>query len=446
MKIRLVQKTALSAALCLLFAGTAAAMPVPSAAAAPASSAASSVALTAAIPAPGEAAADERAAALWKQFVDAEGLDHRFDLLALKFGAAASRLPGAAAVSGISGEPELMGKFFAEAARAGITLESAVEQVPQPEALGLMTWGLVRAESADLMALDAASAARTEVVARKLVLGERVRIMKRETAAEAASQSGWALVQCTDGRLGWVLESALTLKKDSAFVSWNRQDAAVVRVPHAELKLEDGSVFHAAPGMTFFLLEKATVLLPDGRKALAAADAMEDGYGWQQREEDLRRSRPADYLKAVALSAEKLAGTQAEDLGGPLPVAALRMHDLLAPMDLDRLSRLSSPLAAGRNGADLKTGDLVFFGKGADPESAGVWLGAGRFAAVDPKSGKVAVMQFSDLKQKALRATLGQLLWAVRLEPQELKNPCLISSRSHAFFQAPPSNLLRCRR
>ena len=60
------------------------------------------------VPAPGEAPSEERAAALWKNFADAEALDYRVDLLALQFGPAVSRLPGAAAVAGISAEPALL--------------------------------------------------------------------------------------------------------------------------------------------------------------------------------------------------------------------------------------------------------------------------------------------------------------------------------------------------
>ena len=43
------------------------------------------------VPAPGEAPSEERAAALWKNFADAEALDYRVDLLALQFGPAVSR-------------------------------------------------------------------------------------------------------------------------------------------------------------------------------------------------------------------------------------------------------------------------------------------------------------------------------------------------------------------
>ena len=58
------------------------------------------------------------------------------DLLAFQFGPAASRLPGAAAVTGISAEPAMLAKFFAAAARQGLSFESAVDQVPEPKVFG----------------------------------------------------------------------------------------------------------------------------------------------------------------------------------------------------------------------------------------------------------------------------------------------------------------------
>lgn len=150
------------------------------------------------VPAPGEAPSEERAAALWKNFADAEALDYRVDLLALQFGPAVSRLPGAAAVAGISAEPALLAKFFAAAARQGLSFESAVDQVPEPKSLDLMTWGIVKVGSAELMDLDPKTAGRTERTVRTVVLGERVRILKR-TSATASEAPGWALVQCLDG-------------------------------------------------------------------------------------------------------------------------------------------------------------------------------------------------------------------------------------------------------
>ena len=141
---------------------------------------------------------------------------------------------------------------------------------------------------------------------RTVVLGERMRILKR-TSATASEAPGWALVQCLDGRLGWISESWLALKNDMAFVSWNRQNAAVMRRPNTELRPENGdALVFAGAGIQLYQLEHQAdyweVLLPDGRKAKAAGTALEDVSAWQQREEELRRSSPSAYLKALAAS------------------------------------------------------------------------------------------------------------------------------------------------
>ena len=90
-----------------------------------------------------------------------------------------------------------------------------------------------------------------------------------------------------------------------AFVSWNRQNAAVMRRPNTELRPENGdALVFAGAGIQLYQLEHQAdyweVLLPDGRKAKAAGTALEDVSAWQQREEELRRSSPSAYLKALA--------------------------------------------------------------------------------------------------------------------------------------------------
>lgn len=403
------------------------------------------------------------AARLWEAFSEEEDLDPRTDLLELHFAPGASRLPGAVRVTGISAEPALLSKFLARLASRGITAETAIEQVPDEQALKGILWGIVRTGRAPLFNAECTDPKGTQP-AGTLLSGDRVRILRRGSEA----LEGYVLIERPDGRVGWTPAKALAEKNAMAFVAWNRRDAAVITKPGAEVKGLKGEVLMHAPAGTLFMLSSRggyswEVYLPDGRDGRVLREDAEYARDWQLREEELRRTSPQAYLKSLADSAEGLAGFPEADLGMPLPAAVLRMHDLIVPIDVDRLARLGAPLSGGRNGSELKPGDLVFFGSGDVPERAGIWLGGGRFAAGNPRTGLVDIFRFgrgartgkTGQKGKGGQAGaqanadanggLGNFLWAVRLQPGELRNPCILSTRSHPFYQTPPAALERCR-
>ncbi|WP_295480154.1 hypothetical protein [uncultured Sutterella sp.] len=389
-----------------------------------------------------DAAADvvDQARRLYAQYREAAAVDPRTDLLELTFGSA--NAPGAVAVKGLSADHALLAGFFAELARAGIGVESSVEEVPNAEDLKRLTWALVARSSAPL-----ADASGTGAAVRALPLGERLRVLVNRF-------DGRVLVQTPDGRLGWVEEKALALLNDVAFVAWNRRADVAVTAPAAPVTDADGKKLFTAPlGATLALVnsgsERFEVLLPGGGTGFIARPFAAAEKDFQSANEELRRAAPADFLARTAQSAQALvkAGAGRSDYLAPLPVAALRLHDLIAPEEPDRLARLGPPLSGGVKGRELKPGDLVFFGdakKGAVLR-AGLWLGRGRFAADDPKTGRAAVFSFDGGAKAGSNGGMGIFLWAVRPQAAELANPCLLSTRAHPFHQAPPAALKRCR-
>lgn len=385
----------------------------------------------------------EAARAIWKAYAERTELDPRTDLLHLEF--SPGNASGSVAVSGTSADRELLAGFFAALSGSGIGIESSVEEVPNADQLKRLTWAVAKAPWAGLsLESDALQAGRVPNM--KLPLGSRVQILINRF-------DGLLLVRTTEGRVGWGRADDFAIKNDIAIVAWNRQRQVFVTSLDARVVDRDGRTLMKAPFGAELPVEKAlseggwSVILPSGGLGiLSASDAVEHDE-FATREENLRRESPAGFRRKAAESAQKLvsAGWRAGEVGMTLPQGAYRLHDLILPSDADRLARLGAPLSGGKGGRELKPGDLVFFGENGRVRHAGVWLGKGRFAADDPKTGRAAVFAFSSAARAEANGGLGPFLWAVRLEVSQLANPCMLSIRSHPFNQAPPAGAVRCR-
>ena len=96
---------------------------------------------------------------------------------------------------------------------------------------------------------------------------------------------------------------------------------------------------------------------------------------------------------------------------------------------------------ADETARELKAGDLVFFGEHDEPQSAGIWLGEGRFAAVDPQTDRVAVLKLSDLRQNAKKTkTLGAFLWGRSLKASGASESLSAFLPFASFFRRRPLN------
>lgn len=385
----------------------------------------------------------DAARAIWKAYAERTELDPRTDLLHLEFRPGNSS--GAVAVSGTSADRSLLAGFFAELSASGVGIESSVEEVPNADQLKRLTWAVAKTPWASLSnESDALQSGRTPDM--KLPLGSRVQILINRF-------DGLLLVKTTEGRVGWVRAEDFAIKNDIAIVAWNRKDMLLVTALDAEVRDPDGRALMKAPFGAELPLEKKlteggwSVILPSGGVGmLSALDAVEHDE-FATREENLRRESPAGFRRKAAESAQKLVSARwsAGEVGMTLPQGAYRLHDLILPSDADRLARLGAPLSGGKGGRELKPGDLVFFGENGRVRHAGVWLGQGRFAADDPKTGRAGVFAFSSAARAEANGGLGPFLWAVRLEVSQLANPCMLSIRSHPFNQAPPAGAVRCR-
>ena len=382
------------------------------------------------------------ARSVWSAWVEDSELDPRVDLIELDFEKGMHE--GAVKITGLSASPDLLSGFYAALATRGILFESAVTLLPDAERLKLLTRGVVRSTRAwgaqsrkDLLAGRAA---------RRVPLGRIVQVLEN-------SFDGVIRVRLDDGWIGWMREGDLSLVKESWLIAWNRRDHVLITAPKLRLYTPAGSIVaEVRAGVQLPLLGKNDkgdwrVALPDGREVIVGA---QDAVDWQKfsvSEENDRRADPEAFRAAIAKTAEALATagwSQRED-GAPIVVTAFRLHDLILDEAVDRAARLSPPRLAGKQGADLRPGDLVFFGANKTPERVGIWLGGGKFVAEAPGSDKAAVLPFTGGSNEKANGGMGPFVLAERLPVEVLNNPCLLSTRSNPFHQAPPGPLSRCR-
>lgn len=385
------------------------------------------------------------ARSVWAAWAEDAELDPRTDLIELDF--APGMREGSVKVTGVSASPQLLAGLYAALSTQGIPFESAVRQLPDVEALRLLTRGVVRSTRAP--------AARTR---QELLSGRSARRVPLAGIVEVLENTfdGVVRVRLDDGWIGWMRGSDLSLVKEAWLVAWNRREKILVTDPRLRLKTPAGAVVaEVRAGVKLPVLgrtEKGEWLaaLPDGREVVVPAGSAEDWERLAVREENARRTDPAAFRAAVARTAGALAAagwSQRED-GTPVVTTAFRLHDLILDEAPDRAARLSAPLSGGRAGGELLPGDLVFFGCNGTPERTGIWLGEGRFVAEVPGTDgteRAAVLKFTGGRTAKDNGGAGPFLHAERLSVEALDNPCLLSTRASPFHQAPPGGLSRCR-
>lgn len=203
--------------------------------------------------------------------------------------------------------------------------------------------------------------------------------------------------------------------------------------------------------------------LPDGRAAQLVSGELAQLNAFEVEQEVLRRTAPEKALTLAARRAQSLVGQTID--ASTLLRRAFSAIDLIMPATLSRAAYLGAPLSGGKGFGELRTGDLLFFGSRdeegrATIESAGIYLEKKRYVGID-SDGRAALLSLRSTAVKfktnarssvaAAEAAKEQkdaasaFLWAVRLTLGDLKNPCLLSRRSHPFHQAPPDTLSPCR-
>lgn len=223
-------------------------------------------------------------------------------------------------------------------------------------------------------------------------------------AARLDEKDGMTLLRLPDGSIGLARSTDVRPCTETEILIRNRHERLIVTADKAVFKpLQEESAPSAdvvLPRGAVLRLDGAgdgvmRAALPDGRRGTIAVSAVEKLADFERREESERRSDPAAYPKAD---------------GG---------------RSLDR----------------FKPGDVLVFRPVNGVRAAGISLGGSRFVSAPDMGG--------DLRKggaKARAALRKSLEGAVRIDPGFLNDPCLTSTRSNPYWQAPVKALVPCSR
>lgn len=412
-------------------------------------------------------------------------------------------------LTGAVSDKAFLSGLIPELLRVNIAPANTIRVLPEKAPLKNLFWALVKSPSILLVRPEFGSILHAPTVDESMrhlgfeVMGTPLRVLARNESGDMR------LVQAPDGRIGWTPTDGLFLGTDTSLMAWNRRARVFVSSSEAEIEAEAPeavasrkSIGLTAPEPVYskkIRLYEGTVLaldptldqiqdageeaaaskavgeslnlrdmrgkglrLPDGRAARLVSGDLTPLGDFELQAEAFRRETPAKALGAAASHAEKLVGLQMSD--ADLLRAAFASIDLVLPATLERTAYLGAPLSGGKNFKELRAGDMLFFGEpagarqgggkaGTSPsiEAAGLYIGNGRYVGVEARKGGRA----EDASSSAPRVVVKKLsakerekrhfLWAVRLAPDDLRNPCVLAKRSHPFFQAPPDILKPCR-
>ena len=262
-------------------------------------------------------------------------------------------------------------------------------------------------------------------------------------------QNNLSLIQLPDGSIGEVPSSQVRAVDDTGILIWNRREKLIVTADRTTFQIEGPD----NKSVEMITLPRGAVLrferafentwqagLPDGRMGTLKKADVQKLDDFQLREESARRESTTAFMKKVAETAKALAKAPYPDGGAFLRDVFLR-HDLYLQRDPDMLTRSYPTVKPGKRFDQFKPGDILLFKPVEGVTRAGISLGGSRYVAV-PGQG---IEDFRAGSTKARRAKQTSLTGAVRLDPGFLNDPCLTSTRSNPYWQAPANQLVPCR-
>ncbi len=272
-------------------------------------------------------------------------------------------------------------RVLKELRQAGFSdIRDDIVMLPHP-GLGNNTHGVVRVSVAQMRS----EPRYTSELVTQVLMGTPLRVLKR--------QRGWFYVQSPDNYLGWMSAGLFEQKDPQRFDIWETSDKVIVTVYHGVVYEEPSTqslpVSNVSTGNRMRLAgqsgEWTSVVLPDGRTGHIASTLVEPFEQWQQTRE-LTGDNIARTSKMFIGVPYLWGGTSAKgfDCSG-----LTKMVFWLNGMDLSRDASqqilMGEHVDPGPRFSNLKTGDLLFFGRAATtgtPERivhVGIYLGDREF-------------------------------------------------------------------
>ncbi|MDZ7263699.1 MAG: C40 family peptidase [candidate division KSB1 bacterium] len=275
------------------------------------------------------------------------------------------------------GKTELISRLREE---TNFPIEDSLLTLPDP-ALGKNTYGLICVSVGQLRRHPDVI---YEIISQAL-LGTEVRILKIEDRF-------WAYCQLDDGYLGWMMLSSIKVG-DSAFVAqWRQSDRLIVTSNYgqiwAERKEQTISVSDVVRGNLLLNLGQKRgwnrVQLPDGRSGYIRSNLV------MEEKKYFARSQPTP--SALVNLAFQFIGipylwggrsTKGFDCSG-FTQTLYQLHGLSLPRDANMQVKIGHAVALDDSLQNLKTGDLLFFGRDLDHIThVGMYIGKGKFIHAD---------------------------------------------------------------
>lgn len=269
-------------------------------------------------------------------------------------------------------------------------------------------------------------------------------------AARLDEKDGMTLLRLPDGSIGLARSTDVRPCTETEILIRNRHERLIVTADKAVFKpLQEESAPSAdvvLPRGAVLRLDGAgdgvmRAALPDGRRGTIAVSAVEKLADFERREESERRSDPAAFMKALSETAVREAASGRHADGGSFLRSVFLARDLIVQRDPDMLLAAYPKADGGRSLDRFKPGDVLVFRPVNGVRAAGISLGGSRFVSVPDMGG-----DFRKGGAKARVALRKSLEGAVRIDPGFLNDPCLTSTRSNPYWQAPVKALVPCSR
>ena len=284
-------------------------------------------------------------------------------------------------LSGEVDNPEASKRVDAALRDAGFSdIRDNIVVLPHP-GLGQNTHGVVRVSVAQMRS----EPRYTSELVTQVLMGTPLRVLKR--------QRGWFYVQSPDNYLGWMSAGLFEQKDPQRFDIWETSDKAIVTAIHGIVYEEPSTqslpVSDVSIGNRMRLAgqsaEWTSVVLPDGRTGHIASTLVEPFEQWRQTRE-LTGENIARTAKMFIGVPYLWGGTSAKGFdcsGLTKMVFWLNGKDL--SRDASQQILMGEHVDPGPQFSNLKTGDLLFFGRAATSDTperivhVGIYLGDREF-------------------------------------------------------------------
>ena len=352
------------------------------------------------------------------------------------FEATARTEGGLTVLEGRTDSPEALSDLRASYYLQKRAVDVRVKLLPDSDALKKKVWAFTTAPLADI-----ADPATGRIVAR---------MPAGTPAARLDEKDGQTLLRLPDGSIGLAKSADVRPCTETEILIRNRHEKLVVTAAEAVFRTlaQEGepSVDVALPRGAVLRLDGEDAqhwraALPDNRRGTLPKAGVEKLLDVERRFENARREDPAAFMKSIAETARREARSGCHADGAAFLRAVFFSHDLIVQRDPDMLLAAYPKVSGGKARDRFKAGDILIFRSENGVTTTGISLGGSRFASVPDMGGDFRAGS-AQARAKLRRALEG----AVRIDPGFLNDPCLTSTRSNPYWQAPVKALVPCSR